>query len=220
MLTMKWVLPAAIALAAACLPGRVDAVEPRLEADGRHVRSFEPPAVVSLPDNAQYLGNRRWVLYGYADCDLHLFVDTDVVGADAVETDAKGVVTRLYWIQSEGYLDSRPELTHAGDYDDSRKIDIGGLRFHLDTWTRDREDAAPADSDLEQVDRLIAESGLSLPEDMVFVRLVHLPDPAQRKELMIIYAERRTDAIDASRQEAAAVANMKARIGVRLPGTQ
>ena len=98
----KWLT--AISLAA-FLPLCASAVEPRLNANGRDVRSFEPPAIVSVPKDAQYLGNRRWVLYGYADCDLHLFADKD----------ANGVVSRLYWIQSEGYIDSRPELTHAGD---------------------------------------------------------------------------------------------------------
>lgn len=213
MLIVKLVLWTAMAFV---LPlGRAEAVEPRLEANGNEVASFDPPAVVSVPETARYLGNRRWVLYGYADCDLHLFVDED----------AAGTVTRLYWIQSEGYIDSRPELTHAGDYDASRKFGLGGLEFHLDTWTRHRQDAAPADSDLEQVERMIAQRGLSLPEDMVFVRLVHLPDRAQRKELMLIYAERvyaerasERAVSSAQAQEDGAVANMAARIAVRRTG--
>ncbi|MCL1633373.1 hypothetical protein M2650_01760 [Luteimonas sp. SX5] len=195
---------AAVALAA-WLPLQAGAVEPRLSANGREVRSFEPPAVVSVPQDAQYLGGKRWVLYGYADCDLHLFVDKD----------AAGVVTRLYWIQSEGYIDSRPDLTHAGDYDASRKLELGGLDFHLDTWIRHRQDAAPEHSDLEQVERLIAEKKLSLPADMAFVRLVHLPDQAQRKELMIIYAERANGPTASPRQAEDAVANAKERIQVR-----
>lgn len=207
MRTMRWMLPVAFAVVAMLSPGRADAVEPRLEKEGRHVRSFEPPAIVSVPEDARYLGNRRWVLYGYADCDLHLFADTD-----------GEVVTRLYWVQSEGYIASRPELTHAGDYDESRKLDAGGLRFHLDTWTRNRATAAPADSDLEQVESLVAENGLVLPEHIAFVRLVHLPDAAQRKELMLIYAERVADACDAPAREAAAVANMQARLGVAAGG--
>lgn len=194
----------AIALSA-LLPSAAIAVEPRLEAEGHEVSSFEPPAVVSVPKDAHYLGSRRWVLYGYADCDLLVYVDKD----------ANGVVTRLYWIQSEGYIVSRPELTHAGDYDKSRKLQIGGLGFHLDTWVRHRGDAAPANSDLEQVERLISENKLSLPADMAFVRWVHLPDQAQRKELMIIYAERVAAAADESAQEEQALANAKKRIQVR-----
>lgn len=205
----RWKSLVATALAV-LLPLQAAAVEPRLDANGREVRSFEPPAVVSVPQEAQYLGSKRWVLYGYADCDLHLFADKD----------AAGVVTRLYWIQSEGYIDSRPELSHAGDYDASRKLELGGLDFHLDTWVRHRGDAAPANSDLEQVERLIAENKLSLPADMAFVRWVHLPDQAQRKELMIIYAERAKASVASSRQEEDAAANAKARIQVRGAATK
>ena len=196
----KWLTLIALA---AFLPLCAGAVEPRLNANGREVRSFEPPTVVSVPKDAQYLGNRRWVLYGYADCDLHLFVDKD----------ANGVVTRLYWVQSEGYIDSRPELTHAGGYDASRKLKLDSLDFHLDTWIRHRADTAPANSDLEQVEQLIAENKLSLPADMVFVRWVHLPDKAQRKELMIIYAERAESSETSSEEEA--LADAKTRIQVR-----
>lgn len=206
MSSMKWMFPVVVAIAATFSAGRAGAIEPRLEVDGRSVRSFEPPAVVSVPADARHLGNRRWVLYGYADCDLHLFADVD-----------GDMVTRLYWVQSEGYIDSRPELTHAGDYENSRKLELGGLRFHLDTWTRSRNDVAPADSDLEQVEELVAENGLALPGDMAFVRLVHLPDAAERKELMVIYAER-APAAAAPGQEAEALANMKARIEVRAAG--
>jgi len=207
---MKWMLPILAVLALAPLSGRAAAVEPRLQAEGRQVRAFEPSAIVTVPEVARHLGNRRWVLYGYADCDLHLFA----------ENDGAGVVTKLYWIQSEGYIASRPELSHAGDYDASRKIELGGLAFHLDTWVRHAEDAAPAESDLEQVEQLVAASGLALPKDMAFVRLVHLPDPAQRKELMIIYAERPDGADEPSRQEEAALAGMQASIGVRPAATK
>lgn len=198
----KWKRLVAVALAA-LLPMAAAAVEPRLKTSGREVRSFEPPAIVTVPEGAQYLGSRRWVLYGYADCDLHLYADKD----------AKGVVTRLYWIQSEGYIPSRPELTHAGDYDKSRKLQLGGFGFHQDTWTRNRKDAAPQNSDLEQVEQLVAQNKLTLPPEMAFVRWVHLPDAAQRKELMIIYAERIPAA--SPQREAAALASAKKRIQVR-----
>lgn len=177
------------------------AVEHRLRVDGASVESFEPPATVRVPASAEYLGNRRWVLYGYADCDLHLYV----------QKDAKGVVERLYWIQSEAYIPSRPELTHAGDYAKSRALKMGGLDFHLDTWGRALSDEAPADSDLAQVEQMVAAAKLRLPQHMAFVRLVHLPDVAQRKELMLIYAERAdTDAAP----DDSVVARMRQAIGL------
>lgn len=203
MFAKKWKSLATAALIA-FLPLSALAVEPRLEKKGNEVRSFEPPAVVSVPKDALYLGNKRWVLYGYADCDLHLYA----------EKDAQGVVTRLYWVQSEGYIPNRPELTHAGGYDKSRKTTLGGLDIHLDTWARNIKDAAPANSDLEQVERLIAENKLTLPADMAFVRWVHLPDKAQRKELMIIYAERIAAGKASSVQEEKALRNAKTRIHI------
>lgn len=182
------------------------AVEPRLHAAGARVTSIEPPASVTVPESAQYLGEKRWVLYGYADCDLQLYADKD----------ASNTVERLYWIQSEGYIPSRPELTHAKDYLKSRKLELGGLDFHLDTWNRKLSDAAPADSDLAEMEKLVAARGLSLPANMSFVRLVHLPDKAARKELMIIYGERLADAKGAisGSDDADVVTRMKSAIKV------
>ncbi len=189
----------------AALATGAGAVEPRLRASGARVESFEPPARIDVPAAAEYLGNRRWVLYGYADCDLHLYV----------QKDAQGVVERLYWIQSEGYIPSRPELTHAGDYAQSRRLTVGGLDFHLNTWGRALSAPAPADSDLEQVEQLIAAAKLRLPQNMAFVRLVHLPDAAQRKELMLIYAERATT--DAVPDDGVVARMRKTMIIERLP---
>jgi hypothetical protein len=44
-------------------------------------------------------------------------------------------------------------------------------------------------SDLERVMSLLEKGGFHAPAAMMNVRLVHLPDEARRKELMIIYAE-------------------------------
>lgn len=184
------------------------ATEPRLWSSGASIRSAEPPALVTVPASAKYLGSRRWLLYGYADCDLHLYV----------ETDSRGEVNSLYWIQSEAYIPDRPELTHARDYLDSRKLELGGLAFHLDTWTRKRGETAPAGSDLEQVEQLIAAGKLRLPAEMSFVRLVHLPDEAKRKELMIIYGER-LDRSTGRGSDQGSIARMKQAIAVRAQGS-
>lgn len=39
------------------------------------------------------------------------------------------------------------------------------------------------------MEKLIRDKGYKMPDDMVYVRLVHLLDQAKRKELMIIYGE-------------------------------
>jgi hypothetical protein len=125
----------------------------------------------------QYVGADRWILYEIADCELHAFV----------EADEQKNVRRLYWIQFEGYVPSRPELHHK--YDSPRRATIGGLDFYVDTWTSSPNDKSNPGSDSEHIRRLIASRGYTMPANAMCVRLVHLLDEAKRKELMIIYGE-------------------------------
>jgi hypothetical protein len=139
--------------------------------------SHDPQVQIHLPESAQYVGADRWILYGIADCELHAFV----------EADAQHIVQRLFWIQFEGYVPSKPELAHT--YDSPRHTAIGGLDFYLDTWPRaDGEQTKPG-SDREHMEALILSKGYKMPAGMMYVRLVHLLDANKRKELMIIYGE-------------------------------
>ena len=79
----------------------------------------DPEVRIHLPNSAKYIGADRWVLYGIADCELHAFVDAD----------PQKNVQRLYWVQFEGYLPTRPELKH--NYDSPRHANIGGMDFYL-----------------------------------------------------------------------------------------
>jgi hypothetical protein len=139
------------------------------------VSSRDPKVRIELPDSVPYVGADRWVLYGIADCELHAFV----------EVGAKGYVQRLYWIQFEGYLPTRPELKHS--YDSVRHATLGGLDFYVDTWVEETKDEPGSDS--EHIKALIQASGYKLSDAMISVRLVHLLDDRQRQELMIIYSE-------------------------------
>jgi hypothetical protein len=146
------------------------------------VTSERDPAVrIELPKAAQYVGADRWVLYGYADCELHAFV----------EADAQKNVQRLYWVQFEGYLPSHPELHHT--YDSLQHATIGGMDFFVDTWVRAKDATIDSGSDREHIEALIHGAGRGegyrMPEAMMYVRLVHLLDNEKRKELMIIYGE-------------------------------
>jgi hypothetical protein len=80
----------------------------------------DPRVRVHLPKSAQYVGGDRWVLYDMADCELHALVDAD----------AQRNVQRLYWIQFEAYLPTRPELKHT--YDSPRHAALAAWIF---TWT-------------------------------------------------------------------------------------
>ena len=76
---------------------------------------------VRVPAGAKYLGGERFNLYGVADAEVHLFA----------ETDSQGGLARLYWIQFESYLPSRPELSY--NYaEGNRRVELWGTT----TWLR------------------------------------------------------------------------------------
>jgi hypothetical protein len=137
----------------------------------------DPQVRITLPASAQYVGADRWILFGFDDCELHAFVD-----ADPHET-----VRRLYWIQFESYLPSRPELHHT--YDSPRHAEMAGMDFYVDTWPRATDAKIESGSDFGHLMVLIRRKGYNLPAGMIYARFVHLLDKEKRKELMIIYAE-------------------------------
>jgi hypothetical protein len=145
--------------------------------DNAIISERDPKLRIELPASVQYVGADRWILYEIADCELHAFV----------ETDEQKNVQRLYWIQFEGYIPSRPELHHK--YDSPRHAMIGGLDFYVDTWTSSQDDKSKPGSDGEHIRKLIASRGYKMPANAMCVRLVHLLDEAKRKELMIVYGE-------------------------------
>jgi hypothetical protein len=136
----------------------------------------DPKVRIRLPNSAQYAGADRWVLYDIADCELHAFIDAD----------ERKNVRKLYWIQFESYLPTKPELKHT--YDSPRHANLGGLDFYVDTWVRATDESTRQGSDLEHIVNLVQGKGYHLPDAMMSVRLVYLFHDKQ-KELMIIYAE-------------------------------
>lgn len=141
------------------------------------VSERDPKVRIELPQEAQYLGADRWVLYDVADCELHAFV----------EADAQKNVRRLYWVQFEGYVPEKPRAKY--EYDSPRHVQIGGMDFFLDTWARPDGAKSREGSDREHIEAMIHAKGFKMLAGMVYARLVHLPDQDKRKELMIIYGE-------------------------------
>ncbi|HKW26018.1 MAG TPA: hypothetical protein VJN48_09555 [Terriglobales bacterium] len=141
------------------------------------VSERDPSLRIELPQSAAYVGADRFVLYSIADCELHAFV----------ESDAHKNIRRLYWVQFEAYLPSKPDLHHT--YDSPRHTTIAGLDFYVDTWVRAADEKSTPGSDLEHIQALVRAKGYKLPAGMMSVRLVHLLDAAKRKELMVIYSE-------------------------------
>jgi hypothetical protein len=150
---------------------------PERQVSGNSIRSDRDPAVrIELPASARHVGAHRWTLYDVADCELHVFV----------EADESKRVQRLYWIQFEGYVPSRPELKY--DYSENATTDFDGRPFFVNANAGEPNRKPRAGSDLEQVQQLIQANGYTLPDHAINVRLVNLFD-GDRKELMIIYAE-------------------------------
>ena len=150
---------------------------PERKVQGNVITSERDPSVrIQLPESVQYVGADRWVLYGFADCELHAFVSAD----------RQKNVHRLYWVQFESYLPTRPELHHT--YDSPRHANIGGMDFYVDTWVRPNNAEIDPGSDREHIEALIRAKGYKMPAGMMYVRFVHLLEQ-KRKELMIIYGE-------------------------------
>ncbi len=158
------------------LAAQIESPERKVEANV--ITSERDPEVqIQLPKSVRYVGADQWVLYGMADCEVHAFV----------EADGENSVQRLYWVQFEGYIPTKPDLKH--EYDSPRHTKIGGLDFYVDTWVRQHDAETRPGSDREHVEALIRTHGYRMPAGMMYVRLVHLLDEPKRKELMIIYGE-------------------------------
>ena len=141
------------------------------------ISDHDPKVRIELPKWVWYVGADRFVLQDIADCELYAFVDVD---------DQKNV-QRLYWIQFEDYLPSKPDLQHH--YESPRHMTLGGFRFYVDTWVKRTNENITAGSDEDHIVALILSRGYKMPAGMMSVRLVHLLDEQKRKELMIIYSE-------------------------------
>jgi hypothetical protein len=170
-----------VALAAAGMSS-VPAQMPAAQVEGDRIVHAAEGVTVGVPAAATYVGGERFTLYGVADAEIHVFA----------EADAQRRLARLYWIQFESYLPSRPELRY--DYSDNRRT----LLWDTVTWVgagpRDTSDPGRPGSDRQQVMNILARAGYTVPPEMMNARLVQmLDDPAGtgrgRRELMLIYSE-------------------------------
>jgi hypothetical protein len=173
---------------------------PRRSVFGNTIVSDARPQVrVTVPKNAIYVGTDHWSLYGITDCQLFVFVESDLSRR----------VQRLYWVQFEAYLASVPKLSHQ--YQSQRRAQLGNKDFIVDYWIGTSAKAPspdypalermlvsygyppPADlrsgSDVQHAFALLAARGYLLPTPRASIRLVHLVDAKKRGELIIIFSE-------------------------------
>ena len=150
---------------------------PERKVEGSVVISRDPAMRITLPKEARYVGADRWTLYDVADCEVHVFV----------EADAARNVQRVYWVQFEAFIPSRPDSTY--NYDRDAITEINGLAVHHRERFGASDEKPRAGSDLEHVRDMILAAGYTLPKEIINARLVHLPDDTKRKEVMVIYME-------------------------------
>lgn len=154
-----------------------DSPAPERKVTGNVIESARDPKVrLEFKPPIEYVGADRFVLYGVADCEIHVFV----------EADAQKQVQRLYWVQFEAYL---PEVKHSYDYQSPVNVTLSGLSFVVHGWMNRTDGPTRPGSDSEHVRDLVRARGYRFPAEMMSQRLVHLPDAEKRKELMIIYSE-------------------------------
>lgn len=141
-----------------------------------------PDVKLKFGKDFKYAGNQDFILYDVARAEQHFFVDTD----------GKGNIKRLYWIQFEGYL---PENNHSYFYISQKVVNIGGLDFYADAFARDLKDnQGRPDSDVSRAKKFLEDKGFRIAgSDVLMQRLVHLVDKEKRNELMIIYLEDMTE---------------------------
>ena len=96
----------------------------------------------------------------------------------------------FFWLQFEGYL-----LSNDFSYDYSSspsRTHIDGFEFFTDTAAGKLNPIfarGKPGTDGYLARSFIYDKGLKLPKDYAYARLVHIPDEAQRKELLIIFMD-------------------------------
>jgi hypothetical protein len=174
----------ALAIAGLAMPAAAEEAQaPLARVVDNHVTHAGESVAVRVPESATHAGSERFTLYGVADAEVHVFV----------EADTNRRIQRVYWIQFESYLPSRPELSY--NYaEGNRRVMLWGTP----TWLRSNPvpTTGPmrAGSDREHVFGILQRGGYTIPAEVMNVRLVQILDDPQgtgkgRRELMVIYSE-------------------------------
>lgn len=162
------------------IAGQASATQQRARTvEGQVLTSTEmPPVRLKFPADFKYIGAQDFILYDNARAEQHFFVVAD----------GQRRITRLYWVQFEGYL---PTNTHTYRYTVNKTVNVGGLEFIADARAANvKTNQGRPDSDGARARAFFENKGYRLASDDVMVqRLVHLVDEAKRNELMIIYME-------------------------------
>jgi hypothetical protein len=147
---------------------------------GTLISTADPAASFILDKSFHYAGGQSIDILKVAAADQYFFIDAA----------ADRSIRRFYWIQFEHYY---PNNTDTYDYSGiaQKPVAIGRLAFMGDVRVSPHYftmDDRPGSDSKAAADFLRAQ-GFKLDGAFVTLRLFHLPDATQRRELMIIYGE-------------------------------
>ncbi|NNF60579.1 MAG: hypothetical protein HKN06_04520 [Gammaproteobacteria bacterium] len=151
----------------------------RTVAGNELISTFDPAATLHFAPEYRYLGGQKFILYGVADTEQYLFVET--MPDDRLQS--------VYWVQFEAYLPDKP---YKYDYDDSPlRVQLGDYEFHTDTAPVqvDPNRKRRRGTDGAMFRQLLGSNGYTLPDNFSYSRMVYLTDESRQKELMIIFID-------------------------------
>ncbi len=139
-----------------------------------------PSMLMTFDQQFKYIGGQKFILYGTADVEQHFFV----------EEHPDGKLKSFFWVQFEAFL---PDNDYTYDYSSSpMRLQIGDFNFFTDaepgmTSRFFRLGRPGTDGYLAR--KFAADKGYKMPDNYAYARLVHIPDEANRKEMLIIFME-------------------------------
>lgn len=148
--------------------------------EGRTIVSDALPRVkIDIGGDLRLIGTQTINIHGNSEAEQYVFAS---YGRD-------NIVRKFYLIQFEHFL---PDNRMTYDYASMPTTQAGDLRFNYDVRSFSglgkllRDDQGSDGSALES---LLESKHLALPQNIVIVRMFHLPSADRRTELMIIYGE-------------------------------
>ena len=141
---------------------------------------IDPAVLMTFDERFEYIGGQNFTLYGTADVEQHFFV----------EAHPDGALKSFFWIQFEGFL---PDNDYTYDYSSSPlRLQIGEFDFYTDSAAGEssrffRLGWPGTDGYLAR--KFASDKGYSMPDHYAYARMVHIPDAANRKELLIIFID-------------------------------
>lgn len=129
---------------------------------------------VQLAPAFAYVGGQRFVLQGVADAEQHFFVAAD----------STRMIHQAVWLQAEELLPDRPG---GYDYSSDSSRTVSTLQWAVNL--RSNRSIPPPGSDGAAMLGYLTARGYRFPRMAPRLRLVYLPEPRGRRELMVIYLE-------------------------------